>query len=171
MCSTTVTAMLDGIWEHYITHDITGPKYWTFFLVTWCAVFTDMDKDTLRTKDWYLHGLWFSKVNAANEQCSALWKILFVMVAVSHKTQLNSPNAFSIQQLRRRRHLWHTVFIATSNDVERPHHSIFQVFSPCRCVSASPASPHLGRALGLIHARVQPRSPGMSNRYCFPLDC
>lgn len=25
--STIVTAILDGIWKHYITHDITGPKY------------------------------------------------------------------------------------------------------------------------------------------------
>lgn len=95
--------------------------------------------------------------------------LLWLLFHIGHSSTLT--NVFSIQQPRRRRHLWHTVFIATSNDVERHHHSIFQVFSPCRCVSASPASSHLGRALGLIHARLQPRSPGMSNCYSFSLDC
>ena len=170
--STIVTAILDGIWEHYTTHHTTGPKYWIFLPITWCAAFTDTDKDTLKTKDWYLYGLWFSKVNTANKQCSALWKILFVMVAVSSKKHSSAlTNVFSIQQLKRRLHLRHIVFIAMSSDEERSHHMVFQIFSPCRCASASTARPHLGRTLGLIHVCLWPRSPGMNNCYCFSLDC
>lgn len=53
-----MTATLDGKWEH-----------------------DTISKDTLKMKDWDLCGLLSSKVSNANEPCSALRKILLVMVA------------------------------------------------------------------------------------------